>query len=85
MSYRIIFTKQAKKDVDALETAVKRQLHKRLVHLSTLANISTVAKKLHNTDLGEYRLRIGNYRLIFDLNKDAIVVLRVQHRKDVYR
>ena len=85
MSHRIVFTKQAKKDIDALETAVKRQLYKKLTHLSTHTNISIGAKKLHNTDLGEYRLRIGNYRLIFDLDKGAIVVLRVQHRKDVYR
>ena len=85
MSHHIVFTKQAKKDVDALETAVKRQLYKKLTHLSALTNISTVAKKLHNTDIGEYRLRIGNYRFIFDLDKGVIVVLRIQHRKDVYR
>ena len=85
MSYRIVFTKQAKKDVDALEASVKRQLYKKLTLMKSLTSISSIAKKLHNSNLGEYRLRIGNYRLIFDLNKGIIVVLRVQHRKDVYR
>ena len=85
MSYRIVFTKQAKKDIDALETAVKRQLYKKLTHMKSFSSISSAAKKLHNSNLGEYRLRIGNYRLIFDLDKSIIVVLRVQHRKDVYR
>ena len=85
MLYRIVFTKQAKRDVDALEASVKRQLYKKHMHMKSLSSISSVAKKLHNSDLGEYRLRIGNYRLIFDLDKSVIVVLRVQHRKDVYR
>ncbi len=85
MSYRIVFTKSAKKDVELLELSVKRQLYKKLMHMRTLSNISAITKKLHNSDLGEYRLRIGNYRLIFDLDKSMIVVLRVQHRKDIYR
>ena len=85
MSYRIVFTKQAKKDIDALEASVKRQLYKKLMQMKSLSSISSVAKKLHNSDLGEYRLRIGNYRLIFDLDRSIIVVLRVKHRKDVYR
>jgi len=30
------------------------------------------------------RFRIGNYRVIFDLEGDEIVVLRAGHRKDIY-
>ena len=31
------------------------------------------------------RKRIGNYRVIFDLEDKDIVVLRVGHRKEIYR
>jgi mRNA interferase RelE/StbE len=35
--------------------------------------------------LGPYRFRIGDYRVIFDLVDDEIVVLRVGHRREIYK
>jgi mRNA interferase RelE/StbE len=32
----------------------------------------------------EYRLRVGNYRVLFEVEEKAIVVYRVMHRKHVY-
>ena len=32
----------------------------------------------------EYRLRIGNYRVLFEAETDTVVVYRVMHRKHVY-
>lgn len=34
---------------------------------------------------GLYRLRVGDYRVIYALSKDGILVLRIGHRKNVYR
>ena len=85
MSYKVLFTGVARKDFKKLTTVVRHQLFKKLTHFAALDDIKTVAKKLHNHDAGEYRLRVGNFRIIFDLDKHCIVVLRIQHRKDVYR
>lgn len=43
-------------------------------------------KKLQGGE-GEYRLRVGSYRIIYDINDQdlVILVLHVGHRKDVYR
>ncbi len=35
--------------------------------------------------MGTYRFRVGNYRVIFDLDDEQIVILRVGHRRDIYR
>ena len=43
------------------------------------------ASKLTDPSLGTYRFRIGDYRVIFDIEGEEIVVLRVGHRKDIYR
>ena len=43
------------------------------------------AEKLTESRMGEYRFRIGNYSVIFDVEGNEIVVLRVGHRKDIYR
>jgi mRNA interferase RelE/StbE len=45
------------------------------------------AEALKDTAFGEFRFRIGDYRVIFDIDKKrkAIIVLAVGHRKDIYR
>jgi mRNA interferase RelE/StbE len=35
--------------------------------------------------MGQYRFRIGDYRIIFDLANDMLYVLDVGHRKEIYR
>jgi mRNA interferase RelE/StbE len=37
------------------------------------------------TDLGSYRFRIGDYRVIFDVEGANLIVLRVGHRREIYR
>lgn len=40
----------------------------------------------HLTDhMPEYRLRVGNYRILFEIEDDVIIVYRIRHRKDIYR
>jgi len=43
------------------------------------------AEKLTDPRLGTYRFRIGVYRVIFDIEGNNIVILRVGHRKNIYR
>ena len=43
------------------------------------------AQKLSDPRLGTYRFRVGEYRVIFDLEGSEIVILRVGHRKEIYR
>jgi mRNA interferase RelE/StbE len=33
----------------------------------------------------EYRLRIGDYRVLFEIEGDEIIVYRIKHRKDIYK
>ncbi len=40
----------------------------------------------HLTDFyPEYRLRVGNYRILFEIEGNNVVVYRIRHRKDIYR
>jgi mRNA interferase RelE/StbE len=32
-----------------------------------------------------YRLRVGNYRVLFDIESEKIVVYRILHRREAYR
>jgi mRNA interferase RelE/StbE len=43
------------------------------------------AETLKSSDLGTYRFRIGDYRVIFDIEGNDVVVLRVGHRREIYK
>lgn len=44
------------------------------------------AEPLTDYAIGEFRFRIGDYRVIFDLDEEGdILVLLVGHRRDIYR
>jgi len=83
MSYTLVYTKRAARDIRKLPLEIKPHLGKKLLQYAQ--NPLYYAKPLVNTDLGSYRFRIGDYRVIFDLENSDIVVLRVGHRKEIYR
>lgn len=85
MAYRIIFTATAKKDITRLDSVIQKRLWKKLIEVSECADIKLLAKRLVGTGTSEYRLRIGDYRVIFDLDKKTLYILRVRHRRNVYR
>lgn len=83
MAYTLLYTKTAVKDIKKLDKVVKRKIKIKIGAYSQ--NPITQAKKLTDFSLGSYRWRIGNHRIIFDLDKKNIVILRVGHRKEVYK
>lgn len=85
MEYKIFFTKEAKKDINGLDFVIKKRLAKKLKYIANCDDIKTLAKRLVNFEAGECRLRIGDYRIVFDLDKKTLYILRVRHRKGVYK
>ena len=33
----------------------------------------------------EYRLRVGNYRILFEIEEDKLIIYRIRHRKEAYK
>jgi len=83
MKYKLIYTHRAVKDIKRLDPRCKQQLNKALVRYAQ--DPLEHAKKLTDARLGAYRFRIGDYRVIFDLMGDEIVILRVGHRGNIYK
>lgn len=81
--YELVFTERAVKDLKGLENATRTRIGKKLQEFS-LAPFEH-AKKLSDARIGGYRFRIGDYRVVFDMDGDKIVVLRVGHRREIYR
>ena len=83
MQYKLLYTKTAAKDIQKLDRVVKKRLKSKLE--TYIKDPLLYAKKLTDFSLGTYRWRIGNYRITFDINMDTIVILRVRHRREIYR
>jgi mRNA interferase RelE/StbE len=83
VKYRLVYTARAVKDVERLDRKERRRVGETLKRYKE--NPFAYAHKLVDSTLGSYRFRIGDYRVIFDVEGDEIVVLRIGHRKQIYR
>ena len=84
--YKIIVDNSAEKDLGALSKEVIRKIAK---VINKLANDPkpTGVKKLKASDENLYRVRSGDYRIVYAIEEEIKIVniRRVRHRKDVYR
>lgn len=83
MKFRLVYTNRAAKDIAGLDPQVRKRIKETLERYSE--SPTEYARKMVDSILGSYRFRIGDYRVIFDLENNDIVVLRVGHRRDIYR
>lgn len=65
MSYNIVYTQRAVKDIQKIDSAVKERIGKTLVRYKE--DPLKYARKMINSDHGSFRFRIVDYRVIFDL------------------
>jgi mRNA interferase RelE/StbE len=83
LTYKLVYTQRAIKDIRKLEQISKKRIGRALVRYEE--DPLKYAEKLIDPRLGTYRFRIGDYRVVFDLEGNEIIVLRVGHRKDIYK
>ena len=81
MVYEIEFKPRALKDLKAID---RRDAHRIVEKIKAMRDdLAGDVKHLTNST-PEYRLRVGDYRALFELEGDKVVVYRIRHRKDAY-
>lgn len=85
MRYSLKIESRAAKDLKSLNVRTQKRIVKKLKFYLNSDDPLAYAKKLSNKADANYRWRIGNYRAVFDIKKDTIKLLRVQHRREIYR
>ncbi len=85
MFYSIEFAPSAEKDFFKLEKSVQRQLKPKIDELEKNPRPYGVEKLAGEENL--YRIRSGNYRIVYQIQDRKLLVLLVKigHRKEVYR
>lgn len=78
------FKEKAAKEINKLSPQIRRRILEKLKFYSLQDNPFKFADRLKDYKFGEYRFRIGDYRIIFDTDDQIIMILKVGHRKDIY-
>lgn len=48
-------------------------------------NVLRFAERLTHLSFGGWRFRVGEYRILFDVDRGILAVLKIGHRRDVYK
>lgn len=81
MEYPIQFKPRAIKDLKGIASVEVRRMMEKIEALRY--NLTGDVKKLtHFTP--EYRLRVGDYRILFKVENETVMIYRILHRKDAY-
>ena len=85
MSYRLILKRSAEKELLALPKTQAFKVKSAIAELGENPRPQGCKKMSGSAD--DYRIRIGNYRVIYSVNDVEVTVwvIKIGHRKDVYR
>lgn len=84
----LVFNKLFDKDLDQVkDRRLKQRIEKSLIQLEVADSLYAYHGNIKplSGQLGYYRIRIGDYRLIFKEVDNRIELLHFRHRKDIYK
>ena len=86
MTLQIEFTKLAEEQLAVIPKVEMRKIAKRIEKLS-LDPFPVKCEKLSGVDGDIYRVRQGDYRILYSVFEETFIVLvvKIGHRKEVYR
>ena len=82
--YSYEFKTKALKQLKKLDKRVQKKIIEKMDQIS-IEEVLYSNKRLTKFKIGSYRLRIGDYRLIYDIDGKMITVLMLGHRKEIYK
>ena len=89
MAWSVEVSESAERELGKLDPQQRKRILKFLYErIAKLENPRSIGQALHGSELGEFwKYRVGDFRLICKIEDDRLVVLvlRVGHRREVYR
>jgi mRNA interferase RelE/StbE len=82
MKYDVRFKPRAVKDIEGLPSRIEGRVLARIEEMRD--DLKGDVKRLTNFT-PEYRLRVGDFRVLFEIEGETIIIYRVRHRREAYR
>jgi len=83
MNFEIEFKPRALKDLKSLEKHEIKNIIEKIEEMKKGINNLNIKKLTNFTP--EYRLRVGNYRILFEIEDNVITIYTISHRKNAYK
>lgn len=79
-----ILPKKANKEISKLPLRIQNKIDEAFDKIKRNPNLGV---KLHGELTGYYKFRVGDYRIVYEFNKELSVleIIKVEHRQGVYR
>jgi mRNA interferase RelE/StbE len=86
MTYTTELAREAESDLESLHKSNRKLFTRILSKIESLSENPKSGKPLVGNHKGEFSLRVGNYRIVYELDaaRHIVFVLTVKHRKHVY-
>jgi mRNA interferase RelE/StbE len=81
--YRIEWLDEARADVRVLDRPTALRIFEGILHFAHTGGGKVMP--LHGDMAGSFRLRLGDYRVLFTLEGDSMRIFGVRHRSEAYR
>ncbi len=87
MPHSIEFSKEAARDIDVLYSSDKKLFTRIINKIESLEETPFEGKPLVGNHRGEFSLRVGNYRIVYETDSPAktVYILTIKHRRHVYK
>lgn len=88
MKWRLVFSKRADKQLAKMDAGVRRIIVSWLMkNIEDCENPRTHGKGLTGNHSGEWRYRVGDYRVLCEIKDNELIVLALEigHRRSVYK
>lgn len=83
--YTYSLKSEALNDLKKLPKDIQKKIVDKIDYYVSSSMPLSFAKRLVKSEAGQYRFRIGDYRVVFDLEGKEIIILVIDHRKDIYK
>lgn len=85
--YKIEFSNLAAKELEKIYKAHKKLYFRLIAATESLKKNPHQGKRLKGKLAGDFSLRVGDYRIIYTIHKDKLIVYIIDlgHRKEIYR
>ena len=87
MQYRVALSRETAADIDELQSADRKLCGRIIKKLASLEDSPQAGKPLDGNHAGEYSLRVGDYRIVCEIDRrnHTVYILTIKHRRQVYQ
>ncbi len=80
-------SREAAADIDKLQSADRKLCGRIIKKLASLEDSPQAGKPLVGNHAGEYSLRVGDYRIVYEIDRrnHTVYILTIKHRRHVYQ